>query len=291
MIPAHFSYHAPPTLEAAIELLQSHGEEARLLAGGHSLLPLMKLRLAKVSHLIDISRIEGLAYIRRVADAIHIGAMTTHSELAQSALLLQEQPLLPRAAIQIGDVQVRNHGTLGGSLAHADPSADLVPVLLVLEAELRIRGPRGERSLAAADFFEFMFTTALEDDEILVEVRVRVAAANSRCSYQKVPHKASHLAVVGVAAQIEFAADRRCERARLALTGLAPVPYRAFAAEEALRGKILSPETIAAAAARVTEGVESLSDFYAPADYRLHLARVHAARALEALTLPGELPA
>jgi carbon-monoxide dehydrogenase medium subunit len=143
MISRRFSYHAPRTVEEAIALLQSHGSEAKLLAGGHSLLPLLKLRLAMVSHLIDIGRIEGLAYIRQVGDTIHIGAMTTHSELAESELLLQKQPLLPRAAIQIGDVQVRNCGTLGGSLAHADPAADLVPVLLALEARGRRDPDRG----------------------------------------------------------------------------------------------------------------------------------------------------
>jgi len=284
MIPPHLSYHAPRTVEDAIALLQSHGDEAKLLAGGHSLLPLMKLRLARVSHLVDIGRIEGLAYLRPVGEMIHIGSMTTHAELAESELLLEVQPLLPNAAIQIGDVQVRNRGTLGGSLAHADPSADLVPVLLALDAELRIRGPGGERSLAAGNFFESMFTTALAPDEILLEVRVPVAPPNSRSTYVKVPHKASHLAVVGVAAQIEFTSDGRCEQARLALTGLASVPYRAFAAEASLRGMALSEASISAAARKVTDGVDSLlSDFYAAADYRLHLARVYAARALASL--------
>jgi len=283
VIPSRFAYHAPRTVEDAIALLQSHGDEAKLLAGGHSLLPLMKLRLTRLAHLIDIGRIEGLASIRQSESSIHIGAMTTHSELAESELLAQRQPLLPRAAIQIGDVQVRNSGTLGGSLAHADPAADLVPVLLALECELRICGPAGERSLAAGDFFTSMFTTALAPDEILLEVRVPLAPANSRCSYEKVPHRASHLAVVGVAVQIEFTADGRCDQARLALTGLAPVPYRALAAEASLRGKTLSAETIEAAAQQVTDGVEPLSDLYAPADYRLHLARVTTARALASL--------
>ncbi|MCP4037985.1 MAG: xanthine dehydrogenase family protein subunit M [bacterium] len=283
MIPHPLSYHVPRSVEEAISLLESYGEDAKLLAGGHSLLPLIKLRLAETAHLIDLGRIEGLAYVRQIADTIHIGAMTTHSELAGSELLAQKQALLPRAAIQIGDVQVRNHGTLGGSIAHADPAADLVPVLLALEAEMLIRGPAGERTVAAADLFEFMFTTTLEDGEILVEVRVPVATETSRCTYEKLPHKASHLAVVGVAAQIELSADGRCERARLALTGLAPVPFRALAAEESLRGKALSQDSIAAAAQRVTDGVDPLSDFYAPADYRLHLARVYAARALTSL--------
>ncbi len=289
MIPEPFEYHAPRSVEDAIGLLQTHGDEAKLLAGGHSLLPLMKLRLANVSHLVDIGRIEGLSFIREVDGAISIGAMTTHSELAESELLLEKQSLLPKAAIQIADVQVRNRGTLGGSVAHADPSGDLVPVLLALDAELRIRGPAGERRVAAGDFIESMFTSVLEVDEILTEIRVPLAPANSRCTYEKVPHKASHLPVVGVAVQVELSADGACSEARLALTGLASVPYRARAAEELLRGQVLSGPTIAAAAARVTDGVEPLSDTFAPADYRLHLARVHTARALAALAgAPGE---
>jgi carbon-monoxide dehydrogenase medium subunit len=283
MIPQPFEYHAPRSVEDAIALLQTHGDEAKLLAGGHSLLPLMKLRLASVSHLVDIGRIEGLSYVRKAGDVISIGAMTTHRELADSELLLDEQPLLPRAAIQIADVQVRNRGTIGGSLAHADPASDLAPVLLALDAEIGIRGPAGERHVAAGDFIESMFTSVLEDDEILLEVRVPVAPANSRCIYEKVPHKASHLPVVGVAAQVELSPNRECVGARLALTGLASVPYRASAAEELLRGQTLSEQTISAAAARVTDGIEPLSDTFAPADYRLHLARVHTARALTAL--------
>ncbi len=284
MIPEPFEYHAPRSVEDAIGLLEAHGDEAKLLAGGHSLLPLMKLRLASVSHLIDIGGIEELSFIRKVDGAISIGAITTHSELAESELLRERQPLLPKAAIQIADVQVRNRGTLGGSVAHADPAADLVPVLLALEAELCVRGPAGERRVAAGDFIESMFTSVLEVDEILVEVRLPLAPANSRCTYEKVPHKASHLPVVGVAAQVELSADGECAEARLALTGVASVPYRAGVAEELLRGQVLSEPTIAAAAARATDGVEPLSDTFAAADFRLHLARVHTARALTALT-------
>ena len=175
MIPEPFEYHAPRSVEDAIGLLEAHGDEAKLLAGGHSLLPLMKLRLASVSHLIDIGGIEELSFIRKVDGAISIGAITTHSELAESELLRERQPLLPKAAIQIADVQVRNRGTLGGSVAHADPAADLVPVLLALEAELCVRGPAGERRVAAGDFIESMFTSVLEVDEILVEVRLPLA--------------------------------------------------------------------------------------------------------------------
>jgi carbon-monoxide dehydrogenase medium subunit len=243
----------------------------------------MKMRLTGVSHLVDIGRIEGLASIRRDDGPISIGAMTTHSELADSELLGAEQPLLPKAAIQIADVQVRNRGTIGGSVAHADPASDLVPVLLALEAELRIRGPAGERRVAAGDFIESIFTTVLADDEILLEIRVPVASADSRCAYEKVPHPASHLPIVGVAAQLELSPDGLCAEARIALTGLASVPYRASATEDLLRGSSLGEATIATAAAHVTDGVEPLSDPFTSADYRLHLARVHTARALTAL--------
>jgi carbon-monoxide dehydrogenase medium subunit len=284
MIPERFEYHAPRSVDDAIALLQTYGDEAKLLAGGHSLLPLMKMRLTGVSHLVDIGRIEGLGSIRQDDGAISIGAMATHSELAESELLGTEQPLLPRAAIQIADVQVRNRGTIGGSVAHADPASDLVPVLLALEAELRIRGPAGDRCVAARDFIESIFTTVLEDDEILMEIHVPVASANSRCAYQKVPHPASHLPIVGVAAQLELSPDGVCADARIALTGLTSVPYRASATEELLRGSALGEDTIAAAAARVTDAVEPMADPFASADYRLHLARVHTERALAALT-------
>jgi carbon-monoxide dehydrogenase medium subunit len=197
--------------------------------------------------------------------------------------LKETQPLLPKAAIQIADVQVRNRGTIGGSLAHADPASDLVPILLALEAELVIRGPTGERRVTAGDFIESMFTSVLEDDEILVEIRVPVASATSRCSYEKVPHPASHLPIVGVAAQIDFAPSGECATARLALTGLAAVPYRAMAAEQRLQGEALSGATIEAAASCVAAGVDPLSDHFASADYRIHLAKVHAMRALAAL--------
>ncbi len=284
MIPDRFEYHAPRSVEEAIALLETHGDEAKLLAGGQSLLPLMKLRFASVSQLVDIGRIEGLSFIRRSDGVVSIGAMTTHRELAESGLLKEAQPLLPKAAIEIADVQVRNRGTIGGSLAHADPASDLVPVLLALEAELVICGPTGERRLTAGEFIESMFTSVLEDDEILVEIRVPVASATSRCSYAKVPHPASHLPIVGVAAQVDFSPSGECAVARLALTGLAPVPFRATAAEECLRGQALSDATIEAAAECVTGDIDAMSDTFASADYRLHLARVHTARALAALT-------
>jgi carbon-monoxide dehydrogenase medium subunit len=286
MLPSQLAYYAPRTVAEAIALLRTHGEEAKLLAGGHSLLPILKQRLSNLRHLIDLGRIEGLSTIRRKDEQLCIGAMTTHTALVESALLADQQPLLRQAAATIGDVQIRNRGTIGGSLAHADPAADLIPVMLVLEAQMVIAGPSGIRTVSAADFFESMYTTTIENDEVLVEIRVPVAAENSRCTYEKVSHRASHLAVVGVAAQVCVSKHEVCESVRLALTGLAPIAYRALAAEESIRGRALTPECIDEAAARVTEGIDPLSDHYAPADYRAHLARIHTARALTRLAAP-----
>jgi len=284
MIPGPFAYYAPQTIDEAIALLRTYGEEAKLLAGGHSLLPIMKQRLSEVRHLIDLSHIEALSTIRREGEQLLIGAMTTHTAIVDSTLLADQQPLLRQAAKTIGDVQIRNRGTIGGSLAHADPAADLIPVMLVLEAQMLIAGPSGMRIDPAADFFESMYTTSLANDEVLVEIRIPIATMNSRCAYEKVPHKASHLAVVGVAAQIRLSSHEVCESVRIALTGLAPIAFRALAAEESLQGQALTAERIADAAARVTEGIDPLSDAYAPADYRAHLARIHTARALTKLS-------
>jgi len=283
MIPGRFTYYAPQTVAEAIRLLRTHGEEAKLLAGGHSLLPIMKQRLSEVRHLIDLGQIETLSAIRREGDQLRIGAMTTYASLVESALLADQQPLLPKAARTIGDAQIRNRGTIGGSLAHADPAADLIPVMLVLEAQMVIMGPSGMRIVPAEHFFESMYTTALAHDEVLVEIRIPIAAENDHCSYEKVSHKASHLAVVGVAAQVRLASREVCESARIALTGLAPIAFRALAAEEILRGHPLTSERITQAAAKATDGIDPLSDPYAPADYRSHLARVHTARALTRL--------
>jgi len=283
VIPAPVAYARPRSVEDAIALLEAHGEDARLLAGGHSLLPLMKLRLARVSHLIDLGRIEGLRSIRREGSQLCIGAMATHAAVAASELLAQAQPLLPAAAAQIGDVQVRNRGTLGGSLAHADPAADLIPAVLALDATLVVQGASGRRELAASEFFRSIYATALGRAEILLEVRVPAAPAGARALYCKVPHPASQLAVVGVAAELTVSARGVCEQARIALTGLAGIAYRASAAEQRLRGTRLGDAEIDAAAAAATAGIEPLADFYASAAYRLQLAQVACARALREL--------
>ncbi len=280
MIPAAFEYHAPTSVQQALHLLTTL-PEAKLLAGGHSLLPMMKLRLARPAHLIDLGRIEALRYVREDHGALAIGALTTHWALESSELVKAKVPILAENAGQIGDVQVRNVGTIGGSLAHADPAADYPAAILALEADLVAEGPAGRRTLVAADFFKGFFTTALAPDEILLEIRVPIRSALSGSAYLKFPHPASGFAVVGVAAVLALDAKRRCERARIGITGVASTAYRPKAVEELLTGKTLDAQSIAAAAEKAAEGVDANEDIFASADYRRHLTRVFTKRAVQ----------
>ncbi|HZQ92520.1 MAG TPA: xanthine dehydrogenase family protein subunit M [Terriglobales bacterium] len=276
MIPATFNYEAPRTLSEALNLLASN-EDAKLLAGGHSLLPAMKLRLAAPALLVDLGRIGGLRYIRGTQDGIVIGAMTTHAEVAASALLKADCPLLPQTAEHIGDVQVRNRGTLGGSLAHADPAADYPAAILALDAELVAHSTTGERVIAAKDFFTGLFSTALGPGEIITEVRVP-RTNGSGTAYKKFHHPASGFAVAGVAVVVR-GTSAKLENAAVGITGVGPNAYRARKVEAALRGKPAS--AIAEAAQKAADGVEPLSDNFASAEYRRHLAKVFTRRAIE----------
>jgi aerobic carbon-monoxide dehydrogenase medium subunit len=277
MISAQFDYEAPKTLDEAFALL-SKNDDAKLLAGGHSLLPAMKLRLAAPSVLVDLGRIQGLAYIREAGDKIAIGAMTTHADVAASDLLERDSPLLKQNAEHIGDVQVRNRGTLGGSLAHADPAADYPAAILALDAELVARSQSGERTIAARDFFTGLFSTALQAGEILTEIRVP-KTRDGRTAYAKFHHPASGFAVAGVAVVVHVKGGN-IQHAEIGITGIAPSAYRATKVEEALRGKDRS--AIADASQHAADGVEPLSDYFASAEYRKHLAAVYTQRALEA---------
>ncbi|MFL6228540.1 MAG: FAD binding domain-containing protein [Pyrinomonadaceae bacterium] len=281
MIPAQFDYAAPSTLNEALSLLAAHADDAKILAGGHSLLPAMKLRLAQPAMLIDIGRIRDLSYIREDGGLILIGAMTTHYELESSARLKDICPLLPACAASIGDVQVRNRGTIGGSLAHADPAADWTAAALALDVELVAASSQGERTIKVADFFLDMLTTALAPGEILREIRIAAPPAHSGQAYEKVPHPASGFAVVGVAVQLTRGADGACRSAAVGVTGVAAKPYRATGVEQALVGKQLDAQTINDAATHAADGIDANSDLYASADYRQHLARVHTRRAIE----------
>ncbi len=276
MYTQRFEYTAPKTLDEALHLLASG---AKPLAGGMSLIPMMKLRLAAPEHLVDLGKLRDLNYIREAGGALHIGATTTHAELESSPLLRQKCPLLAETAAAIGDVQVRNMGTIGGSVAHADPSADYPAALQALEAKLVLKGAKSERTVTAADFFVDAFTTLLEPNEIIREVIVPVEAVETGTCYQKMPQPASGFAIVGVAARVRRSGGK-IVFVRIGVTGLSNRSYRATAAEKALEGKASSAAEIKSAAALVAQGVDANSDLHASAEFRRHLAVVHAARAL-----------
>ena len=269
MIPAPFDYEVAESTAHALALLAEHGEEAKLLAGGHSLLPMMKVRLAQPAVLIDIARVSELSGIRVEGDEVVIGATTRHAEVAESPLLKAEAPILAYAAGQVGDPQIRHRGTIGGSLAHADPSADLPVTLLALGGSVEITGPSGVRVVGADDFFIGPFESALAPDELLTEVRVP-RGGGVRWGYQKFVRRANDWAIVGVAAY----------DGRVALASMGGTPLRAHATEEALK----SGASIEEAAALAAEGTSPGYDFHADADYRAHLARVLAKRALQGKT-------
>lgn len=281
MIPAAFDYMAPRSLDEAIEALVSHGDDVKLIAGGHSLLPAMKLRLALPKLLVDIGRIPGLAEIKEQSGKISIGALTTHYKIESSKLLQSKCSLLPKTAREIGDVQVRNRGTIGGSLAHADPAADLPAALLALGGELKIVGPKGERWLAAENFFIGMMSTALAPTEILTEIRVPTISRSSGTAYLKMAQKASGFAIVGIAAWLKLGKNRMVQEIGVGVTGLDVTSFRAAAVEAELRGKKISRAAVEKAAAKVTEGIDPLEDIHASAEFRAHLARQYTANAIQ----------
>ena len=275
MIPAQFDYESPTTLNEALSLLASR-EDAKVLAGGHSLLPAMKLRLAQPALLVDIGGIGGLDYIRESGDGIALGAMTTHAAIAGSDLLHRASPLLALAAAQIGDTQVRNRGTIGGSLAQAHPAADYPAAVQALDAHIVAHSRSGERVIPATKFFSGMFSTELRSDVILTEIRIPKTSGEA-VVYKKHHHPASGYAVVGVAVRLKLS-QSKIENAAVAITGVSDIAYRATAVENALRGKPLG--AIAEAAAHATDGVDAFGDTYASAEYRKHLATVLTRRAL-----------
>lgn len=275
MFAAPFEYARPTTLDEALSLLSKHGDDAKLLAGGHSLIPAMKLRLAQPKVVIDIARLDALRNVEERNGRLAIGALVTHAEIAASRTLAARCPLLVEAAAAIGDLQVRNKGTIGGSLVHADPAADWPAAILALDAELEVAGPKGRRMVKASEFFTGMLETAVEGSEILCEIRVPATGAS--VAYVKTEQKASGFALCGVAAVV----DAKAKRVRIGVTGVAAVAYRASAVEKALEGQALDAKTIGAAARQAAAGVAPLADIHASADYRAHLAQVNTARALE----------
>jgi aerobic carbon-monoxide dehydrogenase medium subunit len=281
MVTESFEYHAPKSLSEAVRLVAQFGSDGKVLAGGHSLIPLMKLRLASPKHLVDLGRVAELAYIREDGDKIQIGAMTSHFRIESSDLLRSKCPLLAETAREIGDAQVRNKGTIGGSLAHSDPAGDWPAAILALDAEIQAVSSRGERWVPAREFFVDLLATALKGDEILTAIRVPALPAGAGDAYLKLHHPASGFAVVGVAARVALGGKGSIERAAVGVTGVGPKAYRATAVENALAGKSPTAKRLEEASAHAADGIEANSDLYASAEYRAHLAVVYTRRAIE----------
>ncbi len=281
MIPTRFEYHAASSVIEAVGVLSQH-KDVKVLAGGHSLLPLMKLRLAQPAMLVDIGRIKELVRITADANGAIIGALTTHTMIADSQEIRQRIPALAEAAALIGDQQVRNRGTIGGSLSHADPAADYPAVMLALGAEMHAVSGAGSRTIKANDFFVDLMTTALKPDELLVEIRILSLAPRTGCAYVKFPQPASRFAIVGACACVTLDAHGVCTEASIGVTGACATAKRASATEAALKGKKLDDATVAAAAAQAANGMDCLSDIHASAEYRAHLVTVMTRRAIQA---------
>jgi carbon-monoxide dehydrogenase medium subunit len=281
MIPAAFDYVRPSTVEEALRALAEGGEDAKILAGGQSLIPVMRLRLAAPSTVIDLTRVAELRGVREDGDALVIGAMTTHSDVCSDPLIAQHAPLIAQATETVADRQVRHRGTFGGALAHADPAGDLPAVALALDADFVLAGPQGRRTVPARDFFVDYLTTALAEDELLVEVRVPKLAGQWGMHYEKFNRVAQAWSIVAVAAAVRRE-DGHIAEARIGLTNMGPTPLRATTTEQALAGAVAGGDAIAEAARHAAEGTAPSDDLNARADYRAHLAQVLTRRAVTA---------
>jgi carbon-monoxide dehydrogenase medium subunit len=279
MKPPVFDYHAPSTVEEAIALLTRYGGEAKLLAGGQSLMPLLNFRLSRPAAIVDLNTIPSLGYIRDEDGVIRFGAMTRQRTIEFSDAVRRRVPLLTEATALVGHLPIRTRGTIGGSLAHADPSAEYPAVLTALDGTVVVRGPRGERTLRPAELFQSYLTTSLGPDEVLVEVRVPAMAASAGFAFEEFSRRHGDFAIVGVAAML-VGDGERCQTARLATAGAGPVPVRLRSAEEILERDGLSEAALDAAARRAAELVDPDSDIHASAAYRRNLTRVLTGRAL-----------
>jgi aerobic carbon-monoxide dehydrogenase medium subunit len=284
MFPANFNYVRPKSLAEAVRFLNDHPEDAKVLAGGQSLIPMLKLRLAMLEYLVDIGRLAELKRIEEAGDSLRIGGLVRHTDIESSALIARTCPLLAETAGEIGDVQVRNRGTIGGSLAHGDPAADFPAAILALEARLSITGPNGQRTIAAQDFFTDLMTTALQPNEILTSIEVSKLAPHTGSAYAKMHQQASGFAIVGVASIVALDGAGKVSYVRIGVTGVTPVPYRALRAEEMLLGKTPDANAIAEASAHVAQNPradDALADIHASAHYRREMANVYAQRSLK----------
>jgi carbon-monoxide dehydrogenase medium subunit len=268
MYPASFEYLRARGIDEAIEWLRRYGDDAKLLAGGQSLVPMMKLRVARPKYLIDIHRIGALNYIREDGGSVHVGAMTRHVQIEDSPLIGEKLPILREAASAIGDAQVRNRGTIGGGLVEADPSGDYGAVVLALNAEMKCISPRGERVISAADFFTFAYTTALQSDEILTEVILPVPNSGSAGVYLKLERVAGDFAIASAAVQLSLDSNDACNRIGIGVTGAGTVPQQVLSVEILLRGKKITPELIDEAGRLIQEGAEPIEDLRGSAAYK-----------------------
>jgi carbon-monoxide dehydrogenase medium subunit len=281
MIAHNFEYVVPASLGEAVNLLQQHGGRAKILAGGHSLIPMMKLRLAAPEFLIDIGRIPELSYVKEDGDKIRIGALTTHHAIETSDAIQRRISAVADAAGLIGDIQVRNKGTIGGSIAHSDPAADYPASILAFDATMVTLGPEGERQIPASKFFVDMMTTALELNEIVREIQIPVKSGTIGSAYLKMAQKASGFAICGAAAVVEIDKSGVLSNVAIGITGVGSHPFRATKAEAALKGQAPDKSVLKSACERAGDGITALADIHASADYRLDLACIFARRAVE----------
>jgi len=280
MIPGSFEYFSPRSLSDAVKFLADHRDDVKILSGGQSLLPLMKMRLSKPAYVVDIGRIPGLGAISQLDDSLIIGALVTHEQIEDSDLLKAKCPLLPQTATTIADVQVRNRGTVGGSIAHADPAGDWPAAVIALDAEIRVFGPSGERWVKCEYFFLGLLMSVLEPDEIVTGIKVPVTGAD-KTAYQKAAPRSSGFAVTGVAVRLAVDAAGTCRRAAIGITGVGDKAYRPERTEQMLTGKKLDAATIEQAAAESTRNIEVIEDINGSSEYRAHLTHVYVQRAIE----------
>jgi aerobic carbon-monoxide dehydrogenase medium subunit len=281
MIPASFEYYSPDSLQQAVTFLTTHKEDAKILSGGQSLLPLMKMRLSKPEYIVDLRRIPGLDGIVQQGDQVIVGAMATHAQIEGSDLLRKQCPLLPQTATTIADVQVRNCGTIGGSVAHADPAGDVPAAIVALDAEIKAVGPGGERWIKAGDFFLGLLMSVLEPDEIVAAIKVPVTAGD-KTAYLKAAPRSSGFAVVGVAVRIGLEDEATCKRIAVGITGVTDKTYRADRVEQMLTGKKLDSKSIEEAAGESTRNIDVIEDVNGSSEYRTHLTHVYVVRAIHA---------
>ena len=280
MIPGSFEYYAPKSLNDAFKYLSAHKDDVKILSGGQSLLPLMKMRLSKPGYILDIGRIPGLDSITEEGNKLIVGALVTHAQIEGSALLKKKCPLLPQTATTIADVQVRNRGTIGGSIAHADPAGDWPPTIMALDGEIRITGPGRERWVKCADFFLGLLMSVLENDEVVTALKMPVTG-DDKTAYLKAAPRSSGFPVVGVAVRMALDAAGVCNRIALGITGVTDKAYRPERVEQMLIGKKLDPKLIEDAAQESTRNVDVIEDINGSSEYRAHLTRVYVARAIQ----------